>query len=160
MDSIFFGLKRGHWVAVRCGKEMLEPYASFGVTPARFDLMYALQGTGMRQSALQRVLGVARSTVSRMLRSMEQRGLVERGHVDNKSLMVWLSDIGRALLRSAMKRLCGPGSEPYQRCTKALYPGPTDEAVDARGGMEGLLELFRGAFGDRATLHHVWIYDD
>jgi MarR family transcriptional regulator for hemolysin len=52
----------------------------FGVTPARFDLMRILYGSGfsMPQMWLKARLGIARSTLSRMLKALEKLGLVAR----------------------------------------------------------------------------------
>jgi DNA-binding MarR family transcriptional regulator len=50
------------------------------VTPARFDALYVLFERGaMRQSTLQRALGVVRSTASELLRDLERLRLVTRG---------------------------------------------------------------------------------
>ena len=75
MHAVFFGLKRAHHSTLRISRTML---ARIGLTAARFDLLYALNtsnkrnGRGIRQATLRRVLGVGRTTVSRMLASLEQ----------------------------------------------------------------------------------------
>jgi DNA-binding MarR family transcriptional regulator len=77
MHAIFFGLKRAHHGALRITRKAL---AAMGLTAARFDLLYAVKKVrrGMIQSALRKVLGVSRATVSRMLASLEELGLVRR----------------------------------------------------------------------------------
>ncbi len=77
MHRIFFGLKRAHHGTLRVTRKVL---AAMGLTAARFDLLYAVkkQRRGMIQSALRKVLGVSRATVSRMLASLEELGLVRR----------------------------------------------------------------------------------
>ncbi len=74
MHSALFGLKRGYYGALRYARRTL---GAFGVTPARFDLMFALRENGWHlQSELRRILGVAGPTVSRMVKSLEKLGLV------------------------------------------------------------------------------------
>src|SRR5882757_5085939 len=77
MDKIFFGLKRAYYGTLRVTRRSL---ARIGLTAARFDLLYILEKAGgqMPQREIQRALGVAGSTVSRMLRSLEDLGLVLR----------------------------------------------------------------------------------
>lgn len=74
MHAIFFGLKRAHHGTLRITRRIL---AALGLTAARFDLLYAVKKAtryGVNQSALRKVLGVSRATVSRMLASLEERG--------------------------------------------------------------------------------------
>jgi DNA-binding MarR family transcriptional regulator len=81
MNAIFFGLKRAFHSTLRVTRRMLT---RLGLTAARFDMLHALPrerryvGEGMRQSELRRQLGVSRPTVSRMLASLEELGLVLR----------------------------------------------------------------------------------
>jgi DNA-binding MarR family transcriptional regulator len=77
MHAIFFGLKRAHHGTLRITRRVL---AALGLTAARFDLLYAVKSErrGMIQSALRKVLGVSRATVSRMLASLEELGFLRR----------------------------------------------------------------------------------
>ena len=77
MDDVFFGVKRGH-LAVNAWA--LGRLKDFGVTPARFDLMRMIYERNYRraQSELRRMLGVARATISRMVRSLEKLGWITR----------------------------------------------------------------------------------
>jgi DNA-binding MarR family transcriptional regulator len=71
MDDIFFGVKRSHLAVNRWALLKLK---EFGVTPARFDLMRVLYGNrtfSMQQSWLRAQLGVARATISRMLKALD-----------------------------------------------------------------------------------------
>ena len=81
MNVIFFGLKRAYHGTLRVTREAL---AKLGLTPARFDLLYivAKEGGTLLQRELQRALGVVAATVSRMLTSLEELGLVEREVVE------------------------------------------------------------------------------
>ncbi|HEX4445732.1 MAG TPA: MarR family transcriptional regulator, partial [Polyangiaceae bacterium] len=77
MHTVFFGLKRAHHATLGLTRHVLK---RLGLTAARFDMLFALKPCrlGMLQSRLRRLLGVSRTTVSRMLASLEQLGLLTR----------------------------------------------------------------------------------
>lgn len=77
MHPVSFAFKRGHIRAVVAHKEMLR---NFEITPARFDALYVIRwrGGSCYQSEIWQDLDLHPSTISRMLKSMEQRGLVAR----------------------------------------------------------------------------------
>ena len=97
MHFIAFRLKRAHYASLRIAREIA---GRCGLTPARFDLLYAVwEGCGhsLSQMKLRRTLGVARSTVSRMLKSLEQLGIVRRrnNYEDRRSRNVEMTPAGR-----------------------------------------------------------------
>lgn len=70
-----FDLKRVYW----SGHERLRRWlARFDLTPARLDVLRLVLIGYRTQSGLRRALGIARSTMSRMLKAMEARGLLTR----------------------------------------------------------------------------------
>src|SRR6516225_6895329 len=76
MHLAFFGLKRAHHGVLRVTRRQL---GELGLTPARFDLLYAvLERWSPPQVDLCRALGVSAPTVSRMVSSLQQLGLVVR----------------------------------------------------------------------------------
>lgn len=78
MEPLFLSTKRSHWICVRYGLRLLVKH---GLTPARFDVLrdlYERPGMWADQAWLRKVLGVARSTLSRMLRALEKLGLITR----------------------------------------------------------------------------------
>ncbi|MEZ4260136.1 MAG: MarR family transcriptional regulator [Polyangiaceae bacterium] len=75
MHSIVFDIKRLHLTGQR---HMLAALKWHGLTPARFDVLRLVMMGVRRQSDICRALGLARSTVSRMLTAMERRGLIRR----------------------------------------------------------------------------------
>jgi DNA-binding MarR family transcriptional regulator len=83
MDTTFFNLKRAHHETLAWARKLLAP---FGITPARYDLLrtiYEHDDVGcMEQQRLLRILGVSAPTVSRMLKSLVQLGLVEHYRVE------------------------------------------------------------------------------
>jgi DNA-binding MarR family transcriptional regulator len=85
-----------------------------GLTAARFDLLFAVDAHGsrrMRQRELQQMLGVGRATVSRMLGSLEDLGLVRRitSGSDRRRKLVELTKTGRSRVRLVIRRLIRNG---------------------------------------------------
>ncbi|HEX4446620.1 MAG TPA: MarR family transcriptional regulator, partial [Polyangiaceae bacterium] len=99
MHTIFFGLKRAHHATLALTRSALN---RMGLTAARFDLLFALKPYryGLRQSKLRRLLGVSRTTVSRMLASLEQLGLLTRkiSLSDRRTRDVELTNRGRSTI--------------------------------------------------------------
>ena len=165
MNAIFFGLKRAFHGTLRIGRPMLT---ALGLTAARFDLLYALMGShptfGKYQSQLRKKLGVSRPTVSRMLRSLEERGLVsrQRSQLDRRQLDVRLTDAGRALIRLAHRVLTKSG---WAQLALDSALGATSienrwfdpmHCLMETDRLEGTLKKVRGTFGDFATLDYPW----
>jgi DNA-binding MarR family transcriptional regulator len=109
MDDVFFGAKRVHLAVNRWAARVLR---AFGLTPARFDLMRLIYERGYRfsQDSLRHRLGVARSTVSRMLRALEALGFVTRevDDSDRRTRMCTLTFEGRRAAASVMSALVWP----------------------------------------------------
>jgi DNA-binding MarR family transcriptional regulator len=165
MNAIFFGLKRAFHGTLRIARPMLT---SLGLTAARFDLLYALMGSdrtfGKYQSQLRKKLGVSRPTVSRMLQSLEERGLVsrQRSHLDRRQLDVRLTDSGRALIRLAHRALTKSGwaqlavdSALGATSIENRWFDPMHCLIET-DRLEDTLKKLRDAFGDFATLYYQW----
>jgi DNA-binding MarR family transcriptional regulator len=168
MHAIFFGLKRAHHGTLRITRSVL---AAMGLTAARFDLLYAVMtsGEGLAQSALRKSLGVSRATVSRMLASLEELGLVARtAHsYDRRQRFVALTEEGRLRITSAHcqltrsgwaqlavdSALCGDPHASHHWCDES-------ECIDATSSLEGWLNRICRAFYDRATLCYPWSPED
>jgi DNA-binding MarR family transcriptional regulator len=110
MHRIFFGLKRAHHGTLRITRNVL---GALGLTAARFDLLYAVKNEryGLIQSKLRKVLGVSRATVSRMLASLEELGLVRRSipAADRRQKLVELTTKGRWRIAFAHRHLTRSG---------------------------------------------------
>jgi DNA-binding MarR family transcriptional regulator len=169
MIAHFFGTKRAFHAILRITR---KPFASFGLTAARYDMLYAIFGgmprgsdplhSPLPQSELTHWLGVHKSVVSRMLRSLEQIGLVrrERSGGDRREREVWLThagvdrlrDAARCLARAAKRLLCMAicfGSERKAR-----------ERFRHLSAYESYLHVIRRDFGDTAWLVYPWQPDD
>jgi DNA-binding MarR family transcriptional regulator len=102
MDAVMFHVKGAHLALQRVGRGLLRRN---GLTPARFDLLHALGSRGLTQSALWRRLGVVRSAVSEMLRSLRALGWVKRVRApDGRTWLVQLTNRGRRLFEPAYDR--------------------------------------------------------
>jgi DNA-binding MarR family transcriptional regulator len=174
MNAIFFGLKRARHGTLRFMRPLLT---RLGLTAARFDLLYALpQRTetwrGMRQSALRRRLGVSRATVSRMLASLEDLGVVqrERDRFDRRQKTVSLTQQGLDLIRRA-KRIFIHGGLAQLSVDTALLAElggvvtPNARHTKSRcliemNKLDWALRKFRYTFGDFAKLRYPWRPDD
>ena len=171
MNQQFFGLKRAFHATLRLTRASL---AKLGLTAARFDLLYALPHgfqqweQGMWQSALRRELGVSPPTVSRMLASLEQLGLVRRErHLDDRrQVVVALTRRGCTLIRKAQRLFIDSGWAQLALDTAFDVGQPGGRWCDEwhclleMEALEGLLQRIRDTFGDFARLYYPWHPDD
>jgi DNA-binding MarR family transcriptional regulator len=167
MHAIFFGLKRAHHGTLRITRQVL---ARMGLTAARFDMLYAIRSrprAGMLQSTLARILGVCRATVSRMLASLEELGLVTRTAdlYDRRQKLVKLTTLGRWRIGFAHRHLIGSGwaqlavdSALGAEGSEYRWYRPKD-CVAATGRLDTMLGRLRRAFFDRARLDYPWNAD-
>jgi DNA-binding MarR family transcriptional regulator len=133
--------------------------ADFDLTPARYDMLFAVDSTPggqLLQSALRGILGVTAPTISKMLAALEELGLVRREVYwrDRRERVVSLTDEGRRSLHvteyelvtsnlielAIDSALCGRYAILPRRCTAA------------RTRIERQLRTVRYQFWDRATL--------
>ncbi len=104
MDDLLFAFKRAHLAGNRFALKVL---AKYGLTPARFDLMrliYARRDFSIGQSYLRARLGIARSTLCRMLRALQRLGWIERkvSPFDRRTRWCTLTYAGRARVWSIL----------------------------------------------------------
>jgi len=168
MLASFFAMKRAHHSVLRLGR---KPLAALGLTAARFDLLFAVKIFRQRkipQRGLQRILGVSRTTVSRMLASLEELGLVTRtvDARDRRRKNVELTTRGRWTIAFAYRQLVKSGwAELALR--SALGAGGVrfdwsdeEEALEGIARFEGELRDIRSALGDVASLEYDPAPDD
>jgi DNA-binding MarR family transcriptional regulator len=162
MNAIFFGLKRAHHGVLRITRRAL---ARLGMTAARFDLMYAVHKQFyMTQRRLRNVLGVSAPTVSRMLASLEELGLLRREPAlgDRRQRHVLLTDAGRKCIRKAIRRLIRSGSAQLAvdsaLCPERWVDG--DACFLAMQACDSALSAIRHAYRDVASLYFRWHPDD
>jgi DNA-binding MarR family transcriptional regulator len=166
MHTVFFGLKRAHHATLGLTRRALN---RMGLTAARFDLLFALMPArlGMLQSRLRRLLGVSRTTVSRMLASLEQLGFLTRkvSWSDRRTRDVELTRRGRSVIVSAHRMFTRSGwaqlAVDSALGTHGAYRWFSEgECLEATALIDGLLGQVRRVFGDRATLVYPWEPDN
>ncbi len=126
MDAVFFSMKRAHLGGERLGRKLLEP---FGLTPARFDLMNTIadEKGPMPQKELWKRLGVVRSAVCEMVKSLMKLALVNRYRAaDSRTWIVRLTERGREVIRDAYDALINRGDATVH--VDAVIAGDADPA--------------------------------
>jgi DNA-binding MarR family transcriptional regulator len=169
MNAHFFGTKRAFHAILRITR---KPLRSFGLTAARYDMLYALLGerpkpdsiahTGL-QKELAGKLGVHKSVVSRMLGSLEQLGLVMRTRIpyaDQRFRAVRLTEKGLERLRSAYR--CLTRASQRLLCMAICFGKHRDpkERFRHMSAYESYLNVLRMHCGDKAWLAYRWQPDD
>jgi len=163
MNEIAFATKRAYQGFLRLTR---KGFASAGLTAARFDMLLVIRGSVRRgagqllgaimQEELPIALGVSRSVVSRMLRSLEERGLVERYILeeDQRCRIVQMTEEGEAAFLAARDLL--------MRCVQRVVvtavcfgrPRAAKEQVARLHHLASCLAALRVYFGDRAPLDY------
>jgi DNA-binding MarR family transcriptional regulator len=167
MHTVFFGLKRAHHATLGLTRHTLK---RMGLTAARFDMLFALKDIrrlGMQQNKLRRLLGVSRTTVSRMLVSLEQLGMLTRQicSIDRRTRDVLLTERGRSIIVAAHRKLTRSGWAQLAVDTALGTDGPyrwyrEGDCIQATALVDGILRQVRRVFGDHATLVYPWNPDD
>jgi DNA-binding MarR family transcriptional regulator len=168
MNQIIFRTKRAHHGLLRVTR---KPLAYFGLTAARFDMMFSLlrrqgpqlPGHATPQSQLRRDLGVTPPVVSRMLRSLEKLGLVTRRGpegADRRQRYVRLTKTGLRRIRTASKILIkGARRLVHEVIAMGMHRDP-GKRFEHMGTLEGYLLYMGRSCGDRAALWYPWHPDD
>ena len=171
MNEIALGVKRSFYGFLRITR---KPFASVGLTAARFDLLYAVRAGGsesrviegsveMRQSRIRRCLGVTPTVVSRMVRSLEQLGLVVRrreAYRDRRQMRVILTAKGLHALKAACSMLLRSVQRfVYEVICYGRHRDPMARFM-AMGALESYLSALREYLGDTATLRYPWGHPD
>jgi DNA-binding MarR family transcriptional regulator len=144
MDDVLFGSKRAYWASAGFAARKL---AKYGITPARLNLLrviYAGPGRRVSQRYVRHHLGVARSTVCRMIRALEALGLVVRDgsrlQEDKRTLMCELTLRGRQLVATIYSELVH--TKVIARAIDAIWPEPQTMRVAAKPIFAGLALSF------------------
>ena len=162
MHTVFFGLKRAHHGVLRITRRAL---AQLGLTAARFDMLYAVRERGgLPQGELCRALGVSGATVSRMVTSLVELGLLAREAMsgDRRMRLVVLTKAGRRCIGKAIRRFMTWGTAQLA-VDSALCPTRwQDEKVCSRAAqrLEKALDRIRRAYRDIANLYRPWTLED
>jgi MarR family transcriptional regulator, lower aerobic nicotinate degradation pathway regulator len=139
-----FLLRRAHQISAAVFEDECR---ELGLTPAQFGVLTVLKAhPGMGQSSLARALGFDKVTVLRVLRGLEQRGLVAREPAaDNRrNMCVALTVDGAAVLAQAQR----PAERAYRRLLAPLGKAQQVQLLE-------LLQLVTGELEDDARAAFV-----
>jgi DNA-binding MarR family transcriptional regulator len=163
MNAIFFGCKRAFQSCLRITRPWIT---HLGLTAARFDMLTAIGRfpLGPFQRDLRAMLGVTAPTISRMLQSLEDLGLIKRRRAigDRRLLHVTLTAAGLSRLRRATAAFIGSGAAQLA-VDCALTDGHAHDEARCMIQMdlaESILRRIRDAFRDVADLYYPWHPDD
>ena len=138
-----FLLRRAHQISAAVFEDECR---NVGLTPAQFGVLTVLHSApGLDQSSPARALGFDKVTVLRVLRGLEERGLVLRSPAlkSRRNLAVVLSPEGEKLLKQAQK----PVALAYERLMSPLSAEQELQLVALLLQLtEGLEEHARAAF--------------
>jgi DNA-binding MarR family transcriptional regulator len=165
MDNVFFALKRAYHGSLRVGRKALVGLPCAGLTPARLDMLQALTTDDfLPQRELQRILGVTKATVSRMVRALEELGYVrrDRDEEDRRCMFVWLSERGCECLYRVKTALIASGKirrtigRALGRTVWLYHREPRDlpEPKRRRVVLRWLLRSLRAGFHGRGCLRY------
>lgn len=163
MHAIFFSLKRAFHGSLRT---MRDCHAALGLTAARFDMLAAIEQQQARrilQSELRLKLGVSRATASRMLRSIEERGLITRRKSphDGRQRQISLTRRGLITIKRAITWLIRTGTARFV-LESSLVPSWYSEnaCFQEVSALDDALSRLRDSFRDAASLSYPWHPDD
>jgi DNA-binding MarR family transcriptional regulator len=164
MNAILFGLKRAFQATLRVTRPGLS---RLGLTAARFDMLTAIDSfpMGPLQKELRGALGVTRATISRMVRSLEELGLVRRFRTpeDRRQIQVEVTRAGQRLIRRARRRFVDSGAIQLAvdcALVGGVHFGDESACLVAMDGAESILRRIREGFYDNAGLRYRWHPDD
>jgi DNA-binding MarR family transcriptional regulator len=170
MHPVSFRLKRAHLCAVAFGRKAVERVG--GMTPARFDVLYAIRQSalcvgplfpplmwGRTQKELTRLLGLSRATVSKMLKRLEEMGWIRRQPAadDRRVKYVTLTKEGLRRTWRAMRRVFR-GRILLKKYEDLFRPGPwctsSRHVLDLVADAWNVIDSIALDFGDKSGLDY------
>ncbi|AOS78223.1 MULTISPECIES: MarR family winged helix-turn-helix transcriptional regulator [Hydrogenophaga] len=138
-----FLLRRTHQISAAVFENAC---ASVGLTPAQYGVLTVLAAEpGLDQTRLSRALAFDKVTVMRVLKGLEERGLVsrERSSVSRRQMTVSLTPEGETLLAAARE----PAERAYQRLLSPLTPAQRRQLIELLQTLtDGLADEARAPF--------------
>jgi len=138
-----FLLRRTHQISAAVFESAC---AEVGLTPAQYGVLTVVGAEpGLDQTRLARALAFDKVTVMRVLKGLEERGLVQRQRstVSRRQMTVSLTPRGRDLLDAAR----APAERAYQRLLSPLSPAQRRQLIELLQTItEGLADEARAPF--------------
>ena len=156
MHQLLFSLKRTHLRSLAMQRHAIRP---FPLTPARFDMLFALRKhvhTWFKQSDLRRLLGYKSATMSRMAKSVEKLGYIEREvyPFDRRERLIRLTKEGAAILSKVEYEIVDYGMIEFSVTCAFAIRWFSKSAVTELYDLEDKLQYARGQLFDPATFHY------
>ena len=165
MHALFFSIKRAHHSALANLRDVIRLFRGrrLGITPARFDMLYAINRELVCQRRLCEILGVTAPTVSRMAKSLQKRGLISRTRSarDRRRFDLRLTEEGAKLFAKAVSVALESGVvDRLARATVVLdlYGGLS--AARELADFRTLLRRARRRLNDGAEVLYPWAFPD
>ncbi|RJP71637.1 MAG: MarR family transcriptional regulator [Comamonadaceae bacterium] len=139
-----FLLRRTHQISAAVFESAC---ATVGLTPAQYGVLTVLASEpGLDQTRLARALAFDKVTVMRVLKGLEERGLLERriSEHSRRQMAVALTPAGEKLLQRAR----APAERAYQRLLSPLTPPQREQLIV-------LLQLLTDGLADEARAPFV-----
>jgi len=152
MHEVMFRLKRAHLRAVEFAKPLA---ALFGLTPARFDVLYVLKHSSayvLSQRQIGDELGLAPATISKILERMEACGLVRRDWFseDRRAKAVTMTSRGFDAIGAAVHAFLR--LDKMRAAYRAIHGTDPQKSQAFLAMVRRSLRKIAGHFGDRSTL--------
>ena len=159
MHGVFWGTHRAALCAIKVAKRMTT---QFGLTPSRFHMLSAIQSEQREwfpQRGLRELLGVSAQTISRMLRSLVERGfLVKRVmEADRRRRELAFTRAGKARFSNAFTVIveAGLGRHVAGRALTDLgWPSTPEKRAAAIAQFNAVVSEFRFGLLDTALFDY------
>lgn len=159
MHAVLFSLKRVHQRFLARTRKWTSP---FELTPARYDMLHALHqyrfSSRVPQSWLKRTLGVTAPTISRMVTSLVELGMVFRtvDALDRRRRFVIMTAYGKRMLRCT-RRFADHSFKVARALYRSIGIKPRcREAIAELFTLEDTLHRMRERLQCRASLFYWW----
>ena len=159
MHGVFWGTHRAALCAVKVCRRMTP---QFGLTPSRFHMLSAIQSEQREwfpQRGLRELLGVSAQTISRMLRSLVERGFLVKRVVeaDRRRRELAFTRAGKARFSSAFTVIveAGLGTHVAGRALTDLgWPSTPEKRAAAIAQFKAVVDEFRYGLLDTALFDY------
>lgn len=158
MHAAFFEVKTAHLSAQVVARPLAR---QVGLTPARFDLLFAVKQArpypGRRQDELARMLHVSTSNVSRMVRALVRLGWIERqrDRDDGRTWRLRLTERAQEVFNGEAQF---PMKGAYKAVRRLMCNG--ESVVEMMIRIEELIYRFRRMTGRPRTLLYPYGHPD
>lgn len=117
-DSLGFLLRLAQ---LRAFEDFFAGYGALDIRPGEMSVLILIsENPGIRQGALARALMIKRAHMTKMIRAMEDTGLVRRTVPDDdkRSVELWLTDTGTERVATLSRHLLNFDADPDGRLNK------------------------------------------